>query len=493
MYSFFKSPSFFPWQRPFLALLTTKTSSRLMGSTFMAILGLLALSPVVKAVEDSAPPEISILPIIEDDGELGSKPEIFVPDIGILPIDEWGRFPGWWMPRNLYFSFNPTTRALQTFTDAQQIPGGAAALGLPMGNNGLYYGVNSWGGNDGYGSIYSLNSEGNQEELVSFSPSHDQNDFLYGAFPSNLTLSSNGSFYGTTYYGGENNGGSIFKFNPDGNTLEGVASFESAYEDEYGYSYPVLPSALTLGQNGMFYGTTSYGGEKQGGSIFTFDPTTNQLSTAFSFDLSYQSYQDEEGIEYSYPSYISPSVLTLADDGLLYGTTFLGGDHNSGSIFSFDPNQGEFAIVANFEPFFDANGFEYFPSPSSLTLGRDGLLYGTTTAGGEANLGTIFAFDPINKSLSTVVSFDTVYDENNLAFLPSPQDLKLGSDGFLYGTLHNQYMYYFMRGDGLENTLDNGQAPVPEPLTLLGTIAAINFGVFFKKRGKRQQKIPNFF
>ncbi|MFM1842724.1 MAG: hypothetical protein RLZZ490_1461, partial [Cyanobacteriota bacterium] len=186
--------------------------------------------------------------------------------------------------------------------------------------------------------------------------------------------------------------------------------------------------------------------------------------------------------------YISPSVLTLANNGLLYGTTFYGGDHNRGSIFSFDPSQGELDIVANFEPFIDANGFEYFPSPSPLTLGSDGLLYGTTSTGGDTNLGTIFAFDPNNNSLSTEVSFDSLYDENNFAYLPSPGNLKQGSDGLLYGTFYDPLNYLFVRGDGLVYPLYMQQQSVPEPLTLLGTITAINFGIFFKKRSKKATK-----
>lgn len=473
MYSFFKTTPLVSWQPHLLALLTPKNASRLMGSTLMAMLALLAFSPVAKAEnEDNSGlnPEIT-------QPDPGSDPEISPPDISILPIDEGGRFPGWWMPRNLYFSFDPQTKAIQTFNEAPPILNGEVTLG----NNGLYYGVNAWGGNEGSGSIYSLNPEDNrQEELASFSPA-------YGSFPHNLTLGNNGSFYGTTYYGGDNNGGSIFKFNPNGNILEeNIASFEGIYEEfyaedgsSYSYSYSGLPSALTLGQNGIFYGTTGYGGEKQGGSIFAFDPANNQLSTIFNFEPFH-----EEGIDYSYSYSISPSVLTLADNGLLYGTTFYGGDHNTGSIFSFDPTQGEVTIVANFESFFDANGIESFPSPSSLTLGSDGLLYGTTSAGGDANLGTIFAFDPNSNALSTAVDFNVIYDENNFAFRPSPRDLKMGSDGLLYGTLYDQSIYYLMR----EDTLGNNPAVVPEPLTLLGTITAVNFGVFFKNRRKKAAK-----
>lgn len=404
MSSFLQSKRLFSFQRRFSALLSPKFSPQLMASTLMAILGLLTLSNDAKALDnnDTIATPVEDLTIID---EVLVDPVPLLPPI-IDPDNGWERWPGWWSPRSLYFSFNPTTKAIQTFTDANVIPGGEAALGLAKGNNGLYYGVNTWGGTEGYGDIYSLNPADNrQEELVSFSPSSDPNNFLYGAFPSNLTLGNNGSFYGTTSYGGEHNGGSIFMFNPDGNTLETVANFENSYEDEYGYAYSGLPSALTLGQDGFLYGTTSYGGEHKGGSVFSFDPINNKLSTAFSFDL-----LQEEGIDYSYSYSMAPSALTLANNGLLYGITAAGGEYNGGTLFSFDPSQGDVTIMANFEPFFDANGYEYFPSPSSLTLGNDGILYGTTSGGGDGNFGTIFSFDPNSNSLSTAANFDLLED-----------------------------------------------------------------------------------
>jgi uncharacterized repeat protein (TIGR03803 family) len=79
-----------------------------------------------------------------------------------------------------------------------------------------------------------------------------------------LTLGNNGLFYGTTAFGGSSNEGTIFSFNPIGNTLSSLASFNGPNGSQ--------PSAsLTLGNNGLFYGTTRFGGSSDVGTIFSFD------------------------------------------------------------------------------------------------------------------------------------------------------------------------------------------------------------------------------
>ena len=75
-----------------------------------------------------------------------------------------------------------------------------------------------------------------------------------GSKPSaSLILDSDGVFYGTTIIGGTKDKGTIFSFNPSSNVLTNLASFN----DKNG-RYPT--ASLTLGSNGLFYGTTKWGG-----------------------------------------------------------------------------------------------------------------------------------------------------------------------------------------------------------------------------------------
>ena len=74
-----------------------------------------------------------------------------------------------------------------------------------------------------------------------------------GADPvAGLVQGSDGNFYGTTYGGGANNVGTVFKITPSG-TLTTLYSFAG--------SDGAIPDAgLVQGSDGNFYGTTSGGG-----------------------------------------------------------------------------------------------------------------------------------------------------------------------------------------------------------------------------------------
>src|ERR1019366_2076721 len=80
-----------------------------------------------------------------------------------------------------------------------------------------------------------------------------------GANPSAaLTLGNDGSFYGTTWYGGITNSGypagmgTVFKVTTDG-ALTTLAAFNATNGAN-------PPAALTLGRDGNFYSTTCFGG-----------------------------------------------------------------------------------------------------------------------------------------------------------------------------------------------------------------------------------------
>ena len=77
------------------------------------------------------------------------------------------------------------------------------------------------------------------------------------------------------------------------------------------------------------------------------------------------------------------SGLVLAWDGNLYGTTLLGGNSNAGTIFGIDTN-------GNYFPVYSFKGGTNGANPySTLIVGQDGALYGTTALGGSGH-GTVF-------------------------------------------------------------------------------------------------------
>jgi uncharacterized repeat protein (TIGR03803 family) len=118
------------------------------------------------------------------------------------------------------------------------------------------------------------------------------------------------------------------------------------------------------------------------------------------------------------PAYES---LTLGTDGKLYGTTSAGGAHGFGTVFQMTTN-GTLTSLYSF-----TNGSDGEIPYSGLVQGADGNFYGTTLAGGANSFGTIFKITP-SGTLTTVYAFDGTHGA-------TPQSaMILGTDGNFYGT-----------------------------------------------------------
>jgi uncharacterized repeat protein (TIGR03803 family) len=87
---------------------------------------------------------------------------------------------------------------------------GAKATGGLIDLNGTLYGVTEEGGGSrNGGTIYAVTvPSGNERVLYSFQGGSD------GAQPSGNLVDLNGVFYGTTFFGGEGGCGTVFAFDP---------------------------------------------------------------------------------------------------------------------------------------------------------------------------------------------------------------------------------------------------------------------------------------
>ncbi len=88
-----------------------------------------------------------------------------------------------------------------------------------------------------------------------------------------LVQGSDGNFYGTTYGGGTNHSGTVFKISTNGAMI-------SLYSFTGGSDGGNPEAALVLGSDGSFYGTTAYGGQGNAGTVFrlTVLPEPPQLA-----------------------------------------------------------------------------------------------------------------------------------------------------------------------------------------------------------------------
>jgi uncharacterized repeat protein (TIGR03803 family) len=162
--------------------------------------------------------------------------------------------------------------ALHTFEPAQ-VAGSSGAL--IQGNNGNFYGTDIGGGH-GAGTIYEATPEGAVTVLYTFCSKTDCTDGStpYGA----MIMGSDGNFYGTTYAGGANttacNGGcgTLFQITPAGKftTLYSFCSQANCADG----SRP--EGGLLQETNGTFYGTTYSGGNDDLGTIYSLSTATTQ-------------------------------------------------------------------------------------------------------------------------------------------------------------------------------------------------------------------------
>jgi uncharacterized repeat protein (TIGR03803 family) len=205
-----------------------------------------------------------------------------------------------------------------------------------------------------------------------------------GAFPAgNLVMDASGNLYGTTLNGGNTcdglpfTCGTVFEVTPSGAETV-LYAFNGGDADG---EWP--RGGLTRGLKGIFYGTTSAGGDLGYGTVFAVSPTGNETVL---------SSLTEVGDPYAAP------ILDRQDN--LYGTTSANSTTQEpdpyGSVYELTAT-GEFKVLHAFKG--PGVGDGYNPT-AGLVRDSDGNLFGATTEGGsneqfcQDGCGTIFKVAP---------------------------------------------------------------------------------------------------
>ena len=145
--------------------------------------------------------------------------------------------------------------------------GAASYAALVQGSDGAFYGVTSQGGTSNNGMLFQVTSAGSETVLYSFAGFGGGND---GSSPTGtLIQGSDGTFYGTTQYGGAGNAGTVFQYTPNvGETvLYSFTGQTNAVSTPDGAG-PV--GGVIRGSDGSLYGTTIDGGLGGYGTIFKY-------------------------------------------------------------------------------------------------------------------------------------------------------------------------------------------------------------------------------
>jgi uncharacterized repeat protein (TIGR03803 family) len=257
---------------------------------------------------------------------------------------------------------NNILTTLHSFTSARYYLGGESNADgaypeacLTLGSDGTFYGTTHYGGSSGYGTVFNVKTNGMLTSLANFNSTN-------GAYPNgSLTLGNNGNFYGTTYSGGTSNMGTVFQVTTNGG-LTTLVNFT-------GTNGATPYAGLALGNDSNFYGATYSGGSANMGTVFQVT-TNGRLTTLISFS----------GTNGANP-YAS---LALCSDGQFYGTTYSGGSSGYGGTAFQVTTNGRLTTLANFSLTNGANPY------GRLTTDADGNFYGTTANGGNGGGGVIF-------------------------------------------------------------------------------------------------------
>jgi len=273
---------------------------------------------------------------------------------------------------------------------------------LVQGLDGKFYGTTFQGGPNNWGTVFKISSAGELTTLYNFCEKTNCHDGDNPAAP--LVLATDGNFYGTTDGGGGPNHGVIFKITPAGKKTT-LYSFCAHARGRCGYGPG--PSPLIQGTDGNFYGTSPSGAS--GGFIYKVTP------------------QGSFTVLYIFTHFEGPDgALVQALDGNFYGTTYQGGTHGGGTVFKITPG-GQLTTLYNFCSL--TNCADGANPEGALVQAANGIFYGTAGEGGATNSGTVFKMTPEGQ-LTTIHSFCT---QTGCPDGGNPVNLLQGPGGNFYG------------------------------------------------------------
>lgn len=350
------------------------------------------LAMLVAFAATSAYAQYSVLYNFESKSGDGYSPEGFVAqgdDGGLYSTTEYGGDVGSLDISGTAFKVTPEGHEsiLHNFCAQKSCTDGAFPYGgLTLRPDGHFLGVTIFNGGfqDGSGTIFDISQTGSLTTLHTFTGGVD------GADPSaTLILGPDGSFYGTTRFGGGQNCGTIYKITGT------VFAIVHSFDDVHGCN-PIQP--LVLGTDGNFYGTTQAGGTAGTGVVFQLQVPSGKASVL------------------TVLADFSSSNLIEGSDGNFYGTGLAG--IGFGSVFKITPT-GTVTVLH------DLNGTTDGSDPQGLVLATNGNFYGVAAGGGSFSDGTLFQVTPTG-SFSVLYTFDGTTGS-------APVNLVQHTNGLLYG------------------------------------------------------------
>ncbi len=367
--------------------------------------------------------------------------------VGPLTVDDAGNYYGNAQggPElcNTYYScgsvyeLSPQSDGTWSETNLYSFQGGANG-GHPVGNlvrdaAGNLYGAVAWGGSTycyfGCGLVFEI-SGGNFIILHTF-----QSGTGDGLEPNaGLTMDTQGNIWGTTTYGGANNDGTLYELTPNG---AGSWNYSTAYSFQGGATGDGAGpwSDLTLGADGNLYGTTANGGSLE----YCEDNAYNGCGTVYEVVLSPSGLVNEHAL-FAFknnPVYgVEPLTgVTFDAGGNIYGTFEEGGAYcgyrcSAGLAYVLYPqSNGTWEQKIIFDFSVNEGNIDAATNPVSQLTYYKGVLYGYA-GNGASQGGTIYTLTQNGQTWteSTIYSFGVYPDGWNPVGRPI-----FSANGTMYG------------------------------------------------------------
>jgi len=192
-----------------------------------------------------------------------------------------------------------------------------------------------------------------------------------------------GVLYGTTCEGGSNGDGTIYRLQPAPTFPASITApwTETILHNFTDSDRDCPDDELTQDGAGNYYGSTTYGGAYGDGSVFQLSPS----GSGFNYNVIYSFSGGSDG---NGPY----SGVTLDSAGNLYGTTYLGGNGDSGTVYELTPNGSGWTETV----FYRFSGSDGDNPAAGVILDGAGNLYGATVSGGCCDSGVVFKLAPSN-------------------------------------------------------------------------------------------------
>jgi uncharacterized repeat protein (TIGR03803 family) len=304
---------------------------------------------------------------------------------------------------------SPVAAAVPGFGDlhdfcsqAQCADGEYPAAPLEADAAGDLFGTTALGGADGWGTIFELvprkKAGYKYKVLHSFCGEANCTD---GSDPqSGLVIDTAGNLYGTTKFGGAQNGGTVFELvRRDEGKLkilhsfcaQGAACADGSAPMYDGLTYQGAGSGTPYDGVSPLYGTTIYGGENNAGysgTVYGIAPRKN--GKTWKETIVWQFCSETNCADGSQPH----NGLVMDSVGDLYGVAFAGGNSsNDGVIFELSPGRSGWTETV-LHDFCGAANCADGANPESPLLADNGGFAGAASSGGAHGGGALFFLVP---------------------------------------------------------------------------------------------------